>query len=806
MNDLRYALRSLRNSPGFAATVVAILALGIGANASVFGIVDTLLFRPPAHVRDPGTVKRVYFQETRPAGDRITPIMSFPVYRDFTEHARSIAHLAAISPEDVSVATGIGEGRPAKALLVTHTYFPLLGVPPAVGRFFGPDEDQPGAEPVVVISHGFWQRELGSDPGALGKQVRIGASLSTVIGVTPKDFSGVDLETVDLWLPMRQANPAPLDDRNSAWLRMIARLPPDLSAEVAALELTQVFRSVSRGAPAFGFRYDSSATVLLAPLHHARGPIPSQEAKVSVWLGAVAALLLLIVCANVANLLLAHATSRRHDVAVRLALGAGRSRVVRQVFVQTVVLALTGGLAAVLVAAWSRPVLQALLLRDVPVTGGGLDLRVLAFTAAVAMLAGGIAGIVPAIQASRPNVVSTLKSETRGASPRARTRTTLVVVQVALTLVLLAGAGLFIRSVQNIRGDLGFTAHKVIVGTMDELRRSGRPREAINDLYLRMVERLERLPGVERVAASMGHPLGSGFAFGLSVPGRDSIPNLGSGGPYVYAVTPDFFAALGSPILRGRGFTTADRRGAAPVAVINQTMARTLWPAEDPLGECIQVRDACYVVVGVTGDMRRGRVVEDAQMQYYVPLSQFDHTFPITAVFVRAAGNAEALIPAVAQEMRSAEPGLPHPLVRTLEQMADRSFRPWRLGARLFSLFGLLAVAVAAVGLYGLLAYAVAQRTHELGVRIALGAQRRQVVRLVVSQGLRVTALAIVIGAGGAYLAGRALSSWLYEVEPMDPVVFAAVALILLGVAVAASYFPARRAAKVDPMVALRYE
>ncbi|MBI2402681.1 MAG: ABC transporter permease, partial [Gemmatimonadetes bacterium] len=502
MNDLRYALRSLRNSPGFTATAVLILALGIGANASVFGIVDTLLFRPPAHVRDPGTVKRVYFRETGPSGDRTTPIMSFPVYQDFVEHARSITHLAAMSVREVSVAAGPGEARPAEGLLVTHTYFPLLGVAPAMGRFFGPEEDQPGVEPVVVLSHAFWRREFASEPSAVGTPLRIGADLYTVIGVAPEGFMGIDLQTVDLWLPMRRANAAALANRNSSWLRMITRLPPGQSAEVAALELTQVFRGVSRGAPAFGF--DSTATVVLGPLHHARGPTPSQEAKVSVWLGAVAVLLLLIVCANVANLLLAHATSRRHDIAVRIALGAGRSRVLRQVLVQTLVLALAGGVAALLVAVWTTPVLQALLLRDVPAAGGGLDLRVLVFTVAVALLAGAIAGIVPAVQASRPNVVATLKSETRGESPRARTRTALVVVQVALTLVLLAGAGLFIRSVRNIRGDLGFTADKVIVGTMDDLRRSGRPRAAIDDLYLRMVERLGRLPGVERVAAAIG--------------------------------------------------------------------------------------------------------------------------------------------------------------------------------------------------------------------------------------------------------------------------------------------------------------
>ncbi len=809
--DLRYAVRSLHNSPTVTLVAVVTLALGIGANASVFGVVDTLLFRPPAHVQDPGAVKRIYFQQRGPSGERASPITSFPVYVDFTDHARSFTELTATSgAREVSLGTG-DESKPAKALLVAHTYFPLLGVQPALGRFFGAEEDQPGVGAVAVVSYGFWQRRFGGDPQALGKTLRIGSDVYTVIGVSPKGFTGVNVETVDLWLPMRRANAMVFEhdvlaDRNAAWLTILGRVREGVSTELAQRDLTRVFSTVTRGARNIGF--DSTASVILAPIHQARGPNPSADAKISVWLGAVAVLVLLIVCANVANVLLAHAMRRRHDVAVRLALGAGRSRVLREVFVQTAVLALLAGLAALLVAAWTAPVLQAVLLRDLPADWSALDVRVFVFTVAVALLAGVLAGVIPAIHASRPDVVALLKSESRGASPRGRTRAGLLVVQVALTLVLLAGAGLFIRSIQNIRADLGFNPERVVVGTMQDLQRSGRSSAEINGLYLRMLERLRRVPGVEQVAASIGHPFGWSFARSMSIPGRDSIPSLNTGGPYISAVTPEFFHTLGARILRGRGFTAADRAGSPPVAVVNETMARLVWPGENLLGKCIQVDSGadCYVTVGVVADVRRGGVVEEPTMQFYIPFGQHEGLGSFTALFVRARGNAGALIGTVAREMHSVEPDLPYATVLTLEEMMGRSIRPWRMGTAMFSLFGLLALAVAAVGLYGVLTYTVEQRAHELGVRIALGAESREVLRLVVGQGLRVTATGVLAGAAGALVLGRALSPFLYEVTPLEPRVLGAVAGMLLAVAVLASYLPARRATRTDPMVALRAE
>lgn len=576
--------------------------------------------------------------------------------------------------------------------------------------------------------------------------------------------------------------------------------------EVAERDLTQIFRTVSRGAPNIGF--DSTAALILAPIHQARGPTPSLDAKVSGWLGAVAALVLLIVCANVANLLLAHATRRRHDLAVRLALGAGRGRVLREVFVQTLFLAALAGLAALLIAAWTAPALQALLLRDLPADWSSLDPRVFVFTVTVTLLAGALAGVIPAIQASRLDVVALLKSESRGALPRARIRAALLMAQVALTLVLLAGAGLFIRSVQNIRADLGFTPEQVAVVTMPDLRRLGRPDPEINGLYLRMLERLKSVPGVEHVAASIGHPFGRSFARGMSIPGRESIPRLNTGGPYISAVTPEFFQTLGTPVLRGRGLTSADGAGSPPAAVVNETMARLVWPNEDPLGRCIQVTGGaeCYVTVGVVADVRRGQVVEEPTMQFYIPFGQHEGLGSFTALFVRTGRQADAVVSTVAREVQGVEPDLQYATVMTLEEMMGPSIRPWRLGTAMFSLFGLLALTVAAVGLCGVLTYTVAQRTQELGVRIMLGANIGDVLRLVVGQALRVTLVGIAVGAGGAYVAGRALSSLLYGVAPQDPLVFVAVAAILLGVAAAASYLPARRAAKVDPMVALRYE
>ncbi len=814
MNEIRLALRSLRNNLAFTATVVATLALGIGANAAVFDVLDRLLFRPPSDVQEADRLARIYFTQTyRDLGTYTSAVNSWAVYADLREGARSFQGLAAFHEGDVSAGRG-QEAEKARASLVSHTYFPLLGVRAALGRFFAPEEDRVGADPVVVLGYGYWRRRFAGDSTALGRQVWLGRDPYTIVGVAPKGFTGVGLQHIDLWLPIERGNTLvfghdvvsdPEIAQGSFWLQIIGRLPKSLSKAAAEQELTSLYRRSVAGRP--GPSADANALVALGPLQEARGPGADQTAKVSKWLAAVAAIVLLIACANAANLMLAAAVRRRPEIAVRLALGGGRGRLLRLLFLEHLCLALLAGGVALLIAMWTGPLLRAFLLPTLPAPEGIVDLRVFGATVGATLAASVLAGLVPAWQGSRPDLVSTLKSEARGMERRSLLRSGLLFAQVAMTLTLLAGAALFVRSLRNVRAlDLGLDPSRVLVATMD-LQKAGRSGEQINELYLRMKDRLINLPGVERVAAAAYHPFGMASAMWVKVPGRDSLPRLSGGGPYYSVVTPGYFAAVGTEIVRGRGFTESDRAGATNVVVISENMARLVWPRSNPIGQCVTLGDApdCYEIAGVAKDARRFAVVEQPAMHVYIPFGQWTPA-TITALFVRTHGDPESLLAPVRNEMQGFEPDLPLANVVRLEDLVAPSIRPWRLGAVLFTVFGVLALVVTALGLYGVLAYLVAQRTHEIGVRMALGADAKSVLRLAVGQGVRMTLLGAAFGVAGGYAAGRALSALLYDVSPADPRTYAVVVGVLLAVAALASYLPARRAARVDPMTALRYE
>jgi predicted permease len=554
-----------------------------------------------------------------------------------------------------------------------------------------------------------------------------------------------------------------------------------------------------------GGELDSAAVVLLGPIQRARGPEMSQDAAVSTWLGAVSLIVLLIASANVANLLLARAAQRQRETAVRAALGASRLCLARQLLLESALLGLGGGAGALLVTLWSGPLISAFLLPDLPVRTKVLDARVLAFTAVIALAAGILAGIVPALHAGRADLTPALKSTAgEGYYRGSRLRTGLVVGQVAFTVVLLVGAGLFARSLRNIqKQDFGFDLARTLVATID-LDAAGYRGADINALYLRMREQVEALPGVEAAAVTVGHPFGRSLASRVSVPGRDSLPILKSGGPYYQAVTPTYFAAMGSPV-RGRAFTAADR--GAPVAIVNQTMARLLWPGDDAVGKCMYVDDdkRCREVVGVVPDARRAAAVEDATMLYYLPFTE-DSSAPATALVARARSRPQDLIAPVRRAAQETAPNLPFVRVTPLADLVAPSMRPWRLGTAMFGAFALLALALAAVGLYAVIACIMAQRTHEIGVRVALGATRPSVVGLLVLQGVRIAAVGASIGSLMALAGSVGLSALLYGVSPHDPLVFSVAAATPLLVAAVASYVPARWAAKVDPVVALRYE
>lgn len=808
LQDFRYAARSLARSPALTVAAVATLGLGIGANTAMFGVVDQLFFRPPAHVVDPGSVKRLNVtQRSSRIGSWTSSVATYPRYVDFRDRARSFSAVAAYA--DAAFSLGLGQGAERiRGEIVTASFFPLLGVRPALGRFFTADEDRVGAAAhVAVLSTKFWKRRFAGDTGILGQELHLGRSVYTVIGVAPPGFAGIDLRVPDLWVPMSAAAPEVqwpefFECGGCYWLETMVRLRPGVSAAQAGSEGTVIFRSHIQQSS------DSTATVSLGSVHESPGPQARTRARLSIWLSVVCGIVLLIACANVTNLLLARAVQRRREIAVRLALGAGRARLARGLLVESAVLAGLGGAAALVITLWLGPVLHASLLPYAPTPT--LDGRIAAFAAIAVLATTLLAGVAPAWQASAPDLSAALKAGAReGTVQRSNTRTALLVGQIALSLVLLTGAGLFISSLRRVQSlPLGFDAERLISASVD-LASVGYGDADINAAYERMRQRVRALPGVESASLAVGSPFGSGFVIGLEIPGHDSLPK--TFGPYVSAITPEYFQTLGTRVLRGRGFDAQDKSGAEPVVVVNQTMAKLYWPGEDALGRCVRLgrRPArCFTVVGIVEDARRGSLTEGPEVQYFLPLAQADSVVRnhVTALLVRTAGRASDLTGAVRREIQASVPDLPYPNIDPMPSLFARELRPWRLGSALLSLFGLLGLLLASIGLYGVLSYIVSQRTQELSIRIALGADRRDLLRLVVRQGLRVTLIGVACGAVGALFAGKAIASLLYEVSPRNPLVLTVVGLVLIMVALLACYVPARRATRVDPMVALRTE
>jgi predicted permease len=810
LRDVRYALRCLARTPGFSLVVVLTLALGIGANAAMFGVVDTLFVRPPALVRDPGRIARVYVRRPMgPAGTFTGSTVSYRTFEDLRDAPGPFAEVAAVVTRPLSLGRG-ADAVQIRGSAVSHEYFRLMGVAPALGRFFAAEEDQVGAERVAVLSSGFWRRRFAGDRAVLGRTLPIGGGTYTVIGVTPEGFSGIDLRPVDVWVPIRVAavelgGRDALTSRNWFWMSIIGRLTPGvMRADAASLATSTYRRGVAQGRS-----QDTTASVILGPVQAARGPEAGDETKVSAWIGGVALIVLLIACANVANLLLARGVARRRELAVRAGLGAGRGGLMRLLLAESLVLAALGGGAALLLAVWAGAGIRGLLIPSLPKDLPVLDLRVLGFTAFAVVVTAILAGIVPAVQSSRTELAEALKGGGHGATTRGgRTRALLLAAQVALTLVLLVGGGLFVRSLRNVQSlDLGLDADRVLLASVD--LDAGATRDRANALYLGALERIQRLPGVEH-AAGVAMQFGWGWATDLRAEGVDSIPALPGGGPYVNVVTPDYFAAMGTRLARGRGFTAADGAGSEMVAVVNRTMARLLWPGGESLGKCLYVGDAtraCRRVVGVFADARREGVIEEPTMQYFLPQGQYEGPggAQIQGLVIRARGAPSALAPVVRGEIQ-AMGDVPFADVQTLAARLAPDYRSWRLGATAFTAFGALALVIAAMGIFAVISYSVSQRTQEIGIRMALGAEAAQVARMILGQGLRATLLGVAAGAAGGYALGRALRALLYEVRPADPMVFGTVAAMLIAVAAAAAYLPARRAARVDPMTALRTE
>ena len=808
--DLQYAARTLGRQRGFAAVVVLTFVLGIGANATLFGVIDHLLLRPPAHVREPERLVKLRAGVADRGFDNQT--FNYPAYKAIRDQARGFAGVVATAPVDMPVGRGEAAQR-AKGLLVTGNYFSTLGVRPAIGRFFSPAEDtEPLGETVAVLSHGYWVQHFSSSPSAVGATIDLGDRTFTVIGVAPVDFSGLELDAPDIWIPMSAAGSMSPAGRSWAtngggsWLQIYARLEPGIPAQQAADDAMSVAREAAPNA----FFVGRDWRFVTKPVMQSRAASQGASPAVATVLGGMSIIVLLICCANVANLFLARGLRRRREIAVRLALGVSRRRLVAQLLTESVLLAALGGAAAILVAYWGGNVVRATLFAGVTLPGSTVDGRVFMFTVAVAVVTGLVTGLLPALQSSRPQLTSALKSGAReGGGQRSRARSALLIAQTALSVVLLVGAGVFVRSLAKLDDvRLGVDVDRVLIGSMD-LRAIGLPQSAVDQTFDRALERVKAVPGVTHAAIGATVPFGQSWGTQLAIAGRDSVIHAFS---MLNAVTPDYFGTLGARLLSGRDFRPSDGEGSSPVVIINEMLATRYWRGTSPVGRCIRIgadTAPCAEVIGVAENVRRQSIFEDSLGFVHVPLAQVRDRLTARQLVVRVSdGNAGPTVDAVRRAMQTAAPGLPFADVHLVaaEPVVRTEMRPFRLGASLFGVFGLLALVLAAVGIYGVISFNVAQRTQEMGVRVALGAQARDVAGLVVTDGVKLAAVGAALGTVIALFGARYVASMLYDVSARDPLVIAAVAVGMLLVAVIACLVPAWRAMRVDAVVALRAE
>ena len=817
--DVKYAWRQLARSPVSSAVIVLTLALGIGANAVIFGVVDRLLVRPPAHVVEPERVTRIYYRTRVPdwvggGGMSTSPVGNFPMITALQREVPSLESVAGVAMGTLSHTLGSGvEAVEVKSSAVTGNYFELLGVRPSLGRFFAPDEGTPEAgSAVVVLSDGFWRRHFGADPGVIGTDIRLDNRPFTVIGVAPKGFTGINLQKVDLWAPVSAVAPSRYGKEwatqpRSFWIAAIGRMKSGATTEAVNAEATLVYRRAVRD-DAGGWS-DTLGTMMAGPIVAAQGPEEqSAEAKVSVWLAGVSLVVLLVACANVANLLLGRAVRRRREIAVRLAMGVGRGRLVRQLLTETLLLALLGAVAALLLAWWGGYAVRSLLLPEVTWGASPVDTRVLAFTAVVTFATVLLAGLLPAVQASGTDVATALKTGGRdGGGRRSPLRNALLVAQAALSVMLLVGAGLFVKSLGRVHDtDVGIDLSRVLLVQMN-LRTAGFEPAEVRRIWREAAERANHLPGVEHTALVGGSiPLQMGSGMSMKIPGRDSLPDLPNGGPYGGFVGADYFRTLGAKITRGRDISETDERVGARVMLVNETVATHYWPGASPVGECVRLGSdsACTEVIGVVQDVMLFRMVDEVRGQVYVPLTHPGMSRPPGALFVRAGDDPVSTAELIRRELQALSPNMPFVNVASFETLVAPQLQSWRLGATMFAIFGGLALVIAAIGLYSVLAYAVSQRVPEIGVRMALGATRANIVRLFVRGALGLAGAGLLLGLVLSLAAAPWISELLYETSPRDPGVMTIVTVVLLVVAAVASIAPALRAARVDPSVALR--
>jgi predicted permease len=817
LQDIRYALRGLRARPLFTGAVVATLGLGVGVNTAMFGILDRTLFRPPRYLTDPASVHRLYVEWTPTDGPRrLESRLDLPRYRDFARWSQASSHFAAFAYRNMAV--GDGDATSLRTIgIVTATYFDFFDMKPVVGRFFNASEDAaPAGEPVVVLAFGYWQSAYAGRTDVLGSTIRIGTGTYRVIGVAPPGFDGVSDQRVPIaFVPLTAFAHSINQDKDygSRWIEILVRRKPGVTIESANADLTNAYErswNAERALePDLGPASVARPIAIAGPIQAARGPLAGPESKVLIWISGVAVVVLLIACANVANFLLARAVRRRREMSLRRAIGGSHARLLQQLLTETLVLATFGSLAGLLAAQFATGALRRLFNTTNDSWPVLTDARTLAFALTLTVVTAALAGILPALQSGRGDLAGSLKAGSReGAYRRSPMRTGLLLFQTALSVVLLVGAGLFLRSLREVRGvRLGYDVDRLayVEASMRGVNLGLAEGGALAD---RLLAEARATPGVDNATQVVSVPFWFTEGRGLFVPGVDSVRKLGRF--TLQAGTPEYFATLGTRIVRGRGILPEDRADAPRVVLVSETMARILWKGDDPIGKCIRISSdtmPCTTVVGVAEDMRGHSLTSDAEFTYYLPMAQYVAAFhqpQMLAMFVRVRGRPDDQAEALRARLQRLMPGASYVNVRAMHEIIDPLMQSWTSGAGMLLTFGALALTLAAVGLYAVIAFAVVQRTQELGVRIALGARVADVVRLVIGEGLRVTLAGLVIGAAIALIAGRGLTAMLYRVSPRDPAVFAIVALTLLVVGILASAIPALRAARVDPNVALR--
>jgi predicted permease len=818
--DTGYAWRSIRRTRGVTAMIVVTLALGIGVNAATFSVLDQIFLRNPVGVSNPDGVHRIWIKHTRTGGGPVFygQPMPYPTYRMMADAWGDTTQMAVFTSNSGFRLGGTRAGYSTSIVFASANYFPLLGVRPAMGRFFTAAEARPGTVTrAVVISDRYWKSHLGGDPAIVDKRIRLDTLDWDVLGVTPPGFNGVDLATTEVWAPLGALPNA--DERHgsdpSIWASSrytvfftLARMHDGLRIADFERRATAALRDANRLRD--GSRADTLTDVRVASLIQARGPETAQQAQIiATRLQGVALIVLIIACANVVNLLLARAVHRRREIAVRLALGISRGRLIRLITIEAVLLAGIAGVAALGAAWWGGAALRAQLILNTDFAEPAMHMHVVWATLAATLGCGIVAGIIPAVQFSRPQLTADLKDGARsGARHRSRLRDGLVVAQAALSVMLLVGATLFVRTLRNVEGiDIGFDPSRIIYGNIAFEPGQAPPFASLVATSRDVAERLRSRPGVEVVARAGLTPM-RGMSFFTFFWGSDSSASLTKQYPFTFAVSPEFFAATGLRMLRGSSF----HAGAAAAAemVLNQAAARLLWPDGDALGQCIRFlkRDAaCITITGIVADATTGDITQPSPPQMYLPLgTDLTKNMEGGLLIVRAQdGGESAAVREMTAILRQSFPGA-EPVIRTMIDDLNPKYRPWKLGAQLFTGLGALALVVALVGIYSAVAYSVGQRRYEFGVRLALGARVGDVLNQVIGEGVRVVLVGVAVGVALTLAAGRLIASLLYGVQPNDVSAMLLAASALLLVAIVAALVPAIRAARADPLAALRSE